>query len=159
MGEVAALRQLVGQVQELWDLYGANAHPLPRQQNLPPSRPLGYYYSAALPPSASRSRSRPSSPAPRFARICLRRGLPGGVPREFACLASCFRLLIYRNRIGTSVCCSGEIRPRRSLASMFSTHAVSCDFVLHALYISDSLSPRICLHVLPTLLDLSVLPG
>jgi hypothetical protein len=32
MGEVAALRQLVGQVQELWDLYGANAHPLlPRQ--------------------------------------------------------------------------------------------------------------------------------
>ncbi|CAO2172583.1 unnamed protein product [Urochloa humidicola] len=30
MGEVAALRQLVGQVQELWDLYGANAHPLPR---------------------------------------------------------------------------------------------------------------------------------
>jgi hypothetical protein len=33
MGEVAALRQLVGQVQELWDLYGAvNAHgPIPRQ--------------------------------------------------------------------------------------------------------------------------------
>ncbi|XP_066307866.1 F-box only protein 6-like [Miscanthus floridulus] len=30
MGEVAALRQLVGQVQELWDLYGANAHPVPR---------------------------------------------------------------------------------------------------------------------------------
>jgi hypothetical protein len=35
MGEVAALRQLVGQVQELWDLYGAvhaHAHgPIPRQ--------------------------------------------------------------------------------------------------------------------------------
>jgi hypothetical protein len=33
MGEVAALRQLVGQVQELWDLYGAvQAHgPIPRQ--------------------------------------------------------------------------------------------------------------------------------
>ncbi|GJN16893.1 hypothetical protein PR202_gb03919 [Eleusine coracana subsp. coracana] len=39
MGEVAALRQLVGQVQELWDLYGANAHPLPRQAPPPPPPP------------------------------------------------------------------------------------------------------------------------
>jgi hypothetical protein len=35
MGEVAALRQLVGQVQELWDLYGAvqayGHGPIPRQ--------------------------------------------------------------------------------------------------------------------------------
>ena len=94
MGEVAALRQLVGQVQELWDLYGANAHPLPRQQNLPPSRPLGYYYSAALPPLPLVLVRALRLPPPRFARICLRRGLPGGVPREFACLAGYFRLFV-----------------------------------------------------------------
>jgi hypothetical protein len=62
MGEVAALRQLVGQVQELWDLYGANAHhPLPRQApHLPPRARTDLFRAAFhLLAASSRVNSRP----------------------------------------------------------------------------------------------------
>jgi hypothetical protein len=130
---VAALRQLVGQVQELWDLYGANAHPLPRWEKtyLPlslsrslvtplPTSPLYLFLSSlpfvlVLPP--------PSPPL--GARICSPSGVCAG---NFAGLVSCFLFvdsLIYQ--IYPDLCSfvpAKKFRPGvRSLdATMFSTH-------------------------------------
>jgi hypothetical protein len=97
MGEVAALRQLVGQVQELWDLYGANAHPVPRQGErtkslLSPSssRTAPFGYSAPT----SRSRPRPPCPRPRLARICSLRGVCNRIANLLASLAVFFCWLV-----------------------------------------------------------------
>jgi hypothetical protein len=88
MGEVAALRQLVGQVQELWDLYGANAHPVPRQGERTKSflshRPLWLLRSHLALSSASSLP--PPPPSPR-ADLLAAGGLQSH--REFAGLASC----------------------------------------------------------------------
>lgn len=97
MGEVAALRQLVGQVQELWDLYGANAHPLPR---------WGKTY---LPLSLSRSLVTPRSPQPHFSSLSLPL-LPPLRPRPPSSLPPAWRsdLLAFRGL-------RGELRRPRKL--------------------------------------------
>jgi len=90
MGEVAALRQLVGQVQELWDLYGANAHPLPRQgePTKASSPPLPLAPPPLVTPLPPRALVR-VLPAPRLVRIYSPR-CGGGLQshREFAGFAT-----------------------------------------------------------------------
>jgi len=90
MGEVAALRQLVGQVQELWDLYGANAHPLPRQgePTKASSPPLPLAPPPLVTPLSHLALSSASSPTPALRGSAGCGGLQSH--REFADIASCF---------------------------------------------------------------------
>jgi hypothetical protein len=90
MGEVAALRQLVGQVQELWDLYGANAQPVPRQgertKSLLPPVPLAP--PPLVTPLSHVALSSASSPTPALRGSAGYGGLQSH--RQFADIANCF---------------------------------------------------------------------
>ena len=163
MGEVAALRQLVGQVQELWDLYGANAHPLPRQQNLPPSRPLGYYYSAALPPLPLVLVRALRLPAPASLGSACGGVYPAGCRGNLLAsrvISVCLLIYLSESDRHLGLLFWGNSAARADPWLVCSARVLS----LASACCTRFTFPIPCLHefaipVLPTLVDLSVLPG